>query len=477
MHRRPISSRPLAISSFALVLAACNGGGGPHASAVDPPLSAHSLAQPQTALDPTHHHRNHHRSRGKIRHVVIIVQENRSFNNLFYGFPGAMTVTYGYNTSGQKITLQPVVLETDWDLGHAANHFFAACNGSGSIPGTNCRMNGFDNEPWQCGKPGYSPCPNSNPPYSYVPHSETKPYFAMGEQYVVADQMYASNFDASSFISHQYIIAAQAEGSVNYPYGNYWGCEGGAGDNIPILGPQRQVPNVSGPSERVCFKDKSLGEEADKAGVSWAYYTSPIGKSGGLWSAYQANHHVYYGADWTTNVITPQTQFFNDVSNGNLPQISWITPTCPNSDHASCRSNTGPQWVASLVNAIGQSKYWKNTAIFIFWDDYGGWYDPEPPAYADNYGLGMRLPLIIVSAYAKKGYVSHVHYEHGSILKFVEDQFRLERLSASDTRATSPEDDCFDFKKPPREFKVIPTVLGKDYFMHQPPDLRPPDTQ
>ncbi len=75
-------------------------------------------------------------------------------------------------------------------------------------------MNGFDNEYWGCGA---ASCPNQNPPYSYVPHDETKPYFDMGKQYVLADQMYASNFDASSFISHQYIIAAQAEASVNYP--------------------------------------------------------------------------------------------------------------------------------------------------------------------------------------------------------------------------------------------------------------------
>ena len=133
--------------------------------------------------------------------------------------------------------------------------------------------------------------------------------------------------------------------------------------------------------------------------------------------------------------------------------------------------------MASLVNAIGQSKYWNNTAIFIFWDDYGGWYDPEPPAYVDYDGLGIRVPMVIVSAYAKKGYVSHVHYEHGSILKFVEDQFGLGRLSASDTRATSPAKDCFNFNLAPRKFQAIPTVLGKNYFMHQPLDLRPTDTQ
>ena len=463
MSCNPLSSRPLIMAAFGLVLSACNGNDGLTTSAPSVTLSSQSFAQASLK-------QVHPRSSGKIQHVVIIVQENRSFNNLFYGFPGATTTTYGYNTSGQKITLQPVGLETTWDLSHDASGFFAGCNGTGSIPGTNCRMNGFDGEWIGCGHPS-PPCPNSNPPYSYVPQSETKPYFDMGEQYVVADQMYASNLDGS-FVSHQYLISGQAQAAVNLP--PVWGCEGGSGDIIYKIGPDRQIPDGH---EQACFSSTSLGQEADSAGVSWAFYAGAIGGNGGIWSAYQANRYVYYGSDWKNDVINPQTQFFNDVSNGNLRQISWVTPTCKNSDHAGCGSNTGPQWVASLVNAIGQSKYWNSTAIFIMWDDFGGWYDPEPPAYADYDGLGIRVPMVIISPYAKRGYVSHVHYETGSILKFVENEFGLGRLASSDTRATSPKKDCFDFKKQPRKFKVIPTVLGKDYFMHQALDLRPPDTQ
>jgi phospholipase C len=130
--------------------------------------------------------------------------------------------------------------------------------------------------------------------------------------------------------------------------------------------------------------------------------------------------------------------------------------------------------VASLVNAIGESRYWDNTAIFIFWDDYGGWYDPEPPAMLDYDGLGMRIPMLIVSAYAKKDYVSHTQYEHGSILKFVEETFGLPALAASDKRATAP-NDAFDFNKPPRAFETVPSQYGIDYFMRQPPDHRDPD--
>lgn len=457
-----------AAAALALVLSACNGNSGLTSSTSGLPLYSASLPRVEAPRKRV----QHYLSSSKIQHVVIIIQENRSFNNLFYGFPGATTTTYGYDTSGKKITLQPVPLEAHWDIEHNASSFFLSCNGTGSIPGTDCKMNGFDKETWTCGTSGHSSCP-SNPPYAYVPQSETKPYFTMGEQYVVGDQMYASNLDASSFTAHQYAIAGQAEGAVNYPTG-LWGCEGGTGDTVVILGPQRQIPYGR---EQVCFGDTTLGQEADKAGVSWASYSSAIGKSGQGWDGYQANRYVYDGSDWKKNINNPQTQFFNDVSNGKLPQITWVTPTCQNSDHADCRSNTGPQWVASLVNAIGQSKYWNSTAIFIFWDEFGGWYDPQPPAYVDYDGLGVRVPLIIVSPYAKKGYVSHVHYEDGSILRFVEDQFGLGRLAASDKRATSPEADCFNFNAAPRKFRVIPSALGKQYFMHQAPDLRPPDTE
>ena len=456
MRSRLLRRRPFLLAIFVLLLSACNGTG--------------QLAGTPSALSPTHVHR--HVGSTPIQHVVIIVQENRSFNNLLYGFPGATTQSWGYDSHGDKIKLKPIGLQTTWDLEHDSTGFFEACDGTGSYPGTNCQMNGFNEEYSGCGHGGQPACPFGDPEYAYVPHKETKPYFDMGQQYVVADQMYASNFDASSFISHQYIIAAQAESSVNYPEGA-WGCPGGSGDEIATVGPDRQIPYGY---QQACYTDTTLGEEADNAGVTWAFYTSTVSGDGGIWSAYQANQYVYYGPDWSQDVITPQTQFFNDVSNGNLRQISWITPTCENSDHAGCGSDTGPSWVASLVNAIGESQYWDSTAIFIFWDDYGGWYDPQPPKMLDYDGLGLRIPMIIVSAYAKQGYVSEVQYEHGSILKFVEDQFGLPRLAASDTRATSPQDDCFNFNQSPRTFKPIPTVYSRYYFMHQPPDLRPPDT-
>jgi phospholipase C len=431
-----------------LLAAGCRGSGGPGTSSVLPAASSRTAIAPVPAFHPN----------GKIEHVVIIIQENRSFNELFYGYPGAKTVAYGYDSANRKIALKPVGLATTWDLDV---NFVKACNGTGKVPGTDCRMNGFN------GSCKLNRCKNEYAAYGYVPHAQTKPYFDMAERYVLADEMYASNYDASEFVAHQYLIAAQANATVNYPLTN-WGCPGGPADQIWTIDKKR---SLSTPVE-ACFDSATIGDELDAAGYTWAFYAGPIGigagktcgqgsegegyeERNGIWSAYQAVRHICYGRDWDKDVISPPAQFRDDVKRGRLRTVTWITPTDADSDHAGNDSAKGPSWVASLVNAVGESKFWDSTAIFVVWDNYGGWYDPEPPAYVDYDGLGIRVPLLIVSPYARQGFVSHVHYEDGSILKFVEDQFGLARLAASDTRAKSPEKDCFNFKQPPRKFVRI----------------------
>lgn len=456
-----VTSRTLLVLAFAAILSACSANGGTSGAMPGLPAGATSFRNFSSS-----------NGSGKIQHVVIIVQENRSFNDIFYGFKGAKTAKYGYDSKGEKIKLTPIGLETGWDIDHSSGSMEAACNGTGSIPGTNCQMNGFNNEWVGCGYTSQA-CPSKHPQYAYVPHSETAPYFAMAKQYVLADRMYASNFDASSFISHQYIISGQAESAVNYPYGA-WGCPGGSGDEVGEVGPQRQVPNGY---EIPCWDPTTLGDELDGAGISWAYYAMSYSHYPGIWSAYQAINHIYNGKDWKKDVIGNPAQVLTDVSKGKLRTVSWVTPTWPNSDHAGSGSKTGPSWVASVVNAVGESKYWKSTAIFLMWDDYGGWYDREPPDYVDYDGLGFRIGLVVISPYAKAGYVSHVHYEHGSILKFVEDLWGLPRLAASDSRANSPAADCFNFNQSPRKFQMIQAPLDEQYFLHQKPDYHVPDEE
>jgi len=397
---------------------------------------------------------------GKIKHIVYIVQENRSFDNMFQGYPGADTVSSGKNSQGQRIKLQPWSLAHQYVIDHSDDAMFAACNGTGKIPGTDCRMDGFDNES------GYGGPPNRE--YVYVPHSESKPYFDMAREWVLADRMFQSQLD-ESFTAHQYIIAAQADWTVNLPT-SYWGCQGGPSDTVPTLLPWRKP----GPYIQACFSYQTLGDELDKAHLSWRFYASAYGSrssgTGGTWSSYQAVRHIYYGKDWKKDVISPNWKFITDVRAGKLANFTWITPVCADSDHVNCPGGYGPSWVSALVNTVGKSKFWDSTAIFVQWDDWGGLYDHVAPAYENRDSLGFRVPLLVISPYAKKGYVSHVHYETASVLRFAEDLYGLDQLAPADRRANSPAGDCFDFSQAPRPFLKIEAPLAPKFFMGPLPD-------
>ena len=415
------SAPPLAL---ALALSACSAGGAPPGA---------PGALPQTL---------HRTSSSPIQHVVFIIQENRSFNNLFLGYPGATTQNYGYDTSGDKIALQPISLATGWDIDHSSTSFFEDCDGTGSLPGTNCKMDGWNNELAGLGAP-------KNFAYAYVPRSQIKPYWDLARQYVLADRLFTSNLDGS-FISHQYAVAAYASRTVDDPEAE-WGCEGGRADTIPTFTAQRTL----GKRIPACFDNPSIASEADAAGVSWRFYSGSISGDGGIWSAYQAIKPIYHGADWNSDVINPPSQFLTDVAAGTLAGITWITPTYETSDHAGLNASEGPAWVASVVNAIGTSQYWNSTAIFIIWDDWGGWFDPLGPTPVDYDGYGMRVPLLVVSAYAKQRYVTHVAYETASVDRFIEDTFGLSPLAAADARAADPAADTLDYGRKPRRFKKI----------------------
>jgi phospholipase C len=375
-----------------------------------------------------------------IAHVVFIIQENRSFNNLFMGYPGATTQSYGYDASGHKIVLRAQNLAELWDIDHFSPAFFAACDGKGKLPGTRCKMDGWDHEL-------KTPLAPKHAPYAYVPEAQVDPYWKMAKQYVLADKMFASNLDGS-FIAHQYVVAAYASRAVDSPGGS-WGCEGGSGDTIRTLTSSRTY----GSSTPACFGNLTIGNEADTAAVSWKFYTGAVNGNGGIWSSYQADSDIYNGPDWTSDVINPPSQFLTDIASGKLANITWITPTYENSDHPGLNASGGPGWVASIVNAVGGSSFWKTTAIFIMWDDWGGLYDPVPPPFKDYDGLGFRVPLLAISPYAKRDYVTHVQYETASVLRFIEDTFRLQPLAASDERANDPATDAFDYSQQPRKFK------------------------
>jgi phospholipase C len=290
----------------------------------------------------------------------------------------------------------------------------------------------------------------------------------MAHEGVLADRMFQSQLD-ESFIAHQYIIAAQAAWSVDLPPFE-WGCGGGKYNTVSTITIDR---NPNGPSRHPCYDYQTLGDELDKANLSWRFYATRYGDSsddGAVWSSYYAIRHIRYGPDWKKDVIAPNWKFLTDVRAGKLANFTWITPVCDDSDHVNCPGAYGPSWVAALVNAVGKSKFWDSTAIFIQWDDWGGLYDHVAPEYKDRDSLGFRVPLIVMSPYAKHDYVSHVHYETASVLRFAEDLYGLGQLAPADKRANSPAADCFDFTQKPRPFVKIDAPTPPKFFMHQYPD-------
>jgi phospholipase C len=377
----------------------------------------------------------------KITHVIYIVQEGRSFDDLFQGYPGARTTPTGEISTAKSIALSPISLKARYDIDTQARAMFISCDGTGKLPGTACRMNGFNNEERYGGPKGVE-----YPMYAYVPHEESKPYFDMAREWVVADHVFASQIDGS-FTAHQYIVAAQSGHAIGLPDGS-WGCQGGKNDSIATLTQRRRY----GPYESACFTYKTLANELERAHLSWRFYTADKATS-----SFAFDKRVYGSPQWNRDVVQPPSRFLNDVANGKLANMTWITPTCADSDDVNCGGGGGPPWVASLVNAVGESKFWSSTAVFVQWDDWGGLYDEVAPRFKDYDGLGFRVPLLVISAYAKHGHVSNARYETTSVLRFTEDIFGLRQLTEADRRATSPAADCFDFSQRPRKFIPIKT--------------------
>ncbi len=457
------SRAPLAATFAALVLASC-GGGGAAATAMPP--------QPP-ARGPSHKSGS-----SPIKHIVVMIQENRSFDDLFATFPNAYGATQGrvkYGSGYTYVPLQEVALNEPCDFGHGYAGFVRNYDGG--------KMDGFVLN----GK-----CRGDNTaPYQYVNPAQIQPYWELAQQYVLADQIFQTQ-GSGSFTAHQDLIAgatlinpARTKSLVDYPTSAPWGCDNPTpGVHTSYLlwtGTKIAYRYLQGP--KPCLSYATLRDRLDAKSVSWKFYTPQVDTPGGIWSAFDAIKAVRDGPEWTTNVISPETTVLTDVSSGKLPALSWVIPDRNNSDHPRSPADNGPSWVASVVNAIGESAYWKNTVIVIVWDDWGGFYDNWPPPFFDHWGgLGFRVPMIVVSPYAremqrgKPGYISHTQYEFGSILKYAEETFGLDSLNTTDARANSISD-CFDFSQSPRKFHTITSSRSKRFFLHERPSNLPVDSE
>jgi phospholipase C len=465
--------------AVAFSLAACSGG-----------ATSNSIPASSIAWRPSRSHTVATHDSGSftpITHIVVIVQENRTMNNLFATFPGVTGTTTGkrlVNVNG-KVTLKSVKLkETNLFVKSNLNHAY-----SGFITGwDNGKMDNFNNIKRSSGVHLEEAAP-----YQYVNPSAIAPYWDLAREWGLANAMFTTQGSAS-FTAHQALIRGgtmiDANDSLidNLRYtNNAWGCDSPSGSKTSLITTQLVVKKAKGPFP--CTSDfpgsggnyATLRDLMDNAGVSWKYYAPQVGSAGGIWSAFDVISPVRFGPEWGTNVSWPETNILNDVANGNLPAMSWVIPSSQNSDHPGEGSDTGPSWVASVVNAVGQSQYWPSTAIIITWDDWGGFYDPVPPPPRDNQGgPGFRVPMILISPYAREtsssqpGYISQTTYEFGSIVQFVEDTFNLGRLGTTDG-TTNSIDDMFDFFQSPRQFQAVGSKYSRAYFLHQKPSRVPVD--
>jgi phospholipase C len=406
--------------------------------------------------------------RGHIKHVVVIFQENRTPDNLFQGLPGADIAASGLDSKGNTIPLQPIHLANDYDLGHHHYDFLDMYDGG--------KMDGADKILARCKAPAAS-CGPPDPSYMYVYPEDVAPYMQLAQTYTFGDRMFQSN-QGPSFPAHQYIIA----GTSTPTSGGQWddwlasenprdpptgptGCvDAPATQKVPLIDPNGVENNGIYP----CYEHATLMDLLDQAGHSWSYYATSTST---IWTGPNAIAHIREGADWA-RIIIPETTVLTDIASGTLADVSWVTPNGLDSDHAMGNDGSGPSWVASIVNAIGNSAYWSDTAIFITWDDWGGWYDHVAPPVRSSYEAGFRVPLIVVSPYAKKAYVSHQTHLFGSILRFIEETYGLGSLHYEDAIADDLRD-CFDFTQSLPAYRPVKAPHDAAYFLerarHQPP--------
>ena len=408
-------------------------------------------------------------SRGAIQHIVIIIQENRTVDNLFNGLPGADTVNAGKNMSGETIELKPISLTAPYDMSHRHGAWQNDYNGGA--------MNGFSTEPENCHSPGHCP-PDETASYGYVQRTQTWQYWEMAQSFTFADKLFQSN-QGPSFPAHQYLISgtstigdhSKLKASDNPGdtdgISKQGGCDSVKSTRVKTIDPAGNEGKLVFP----CFERKSIMDLMNKNGISWTYYQESGGA--GQFHAVDAIKQIRYGPSYD-NVKWPSAEILRDIHKGRLAQVVFVTPSAKASDHPASNNGSGPSWVASVVNAIGNSQYWRSTAIVVTWDDWGGWYDHVKPPVYNSFELGFRVPMIVISPYARRKYVSHTQYEFGSILKFVEDTFSLGSLGTTDVRATSIAD-CFKFDSKATAFTPIRTNLPPGYFERLPVSSDPVD--
>ena len=447
-----------------------------------------------------------------FEHIVLIVQENRTPDNLFQGLCttafscstnprfsqyNIQTANWIDKTSPSHVT-QPltVALANTYDLDHSPTAFKRECDVNATTHV--CTMDG-------AALVACSGTCLTQPQFRYVDNSTgtLNPYLELARQYGWANYMFQTN-QGPSFPAHQFLFggtsapttpddAAGVFAAGNGQGGaNIAGCIASTGTHVALIVP----PGIMNTSMFPCFEHNTIPDVLP-AGLTWKYYAP---SAGSIWTAPDAINHICQpdlpvggkcvGPEWVKNVVLAPQNVLTDIGKCALANVVWVIPKGQNSDHANVNSGGGPAWVSSVVNAIGSStckdvngrSYWETTAVVITWDDWGGWYDHEPPTILaqpqGDYQYGFRVPMIFVSAYTRAGLVENTRRDFGSILRFIEHNFGVPEgaLTFADARAKDALDNFYDLRLAPRPFALIPAAKTATFFINDKTPALDPDT-
>jgi phospholipase C len=416
----------------------------------------------------------------KIRHVIMITQENRSFDSYFGTFPGADGIPMRNG--------RPTVCIPDPRRGHCQRpyHDRSLVNAGGSHGATSAvkdidggKMDGFLRQ----AEAGGAACLHSLGPLfplcslshlhpdvmGYHTGAEIPNYWAYARHYVLQDHLFASNL-GWSLPAHLYAVSAW---SAACKTASPMSCE-------TALGPPGGHGNTAftrGPTTPYRWTD--LTYLLDRDHVSWGYYIhngrqpdcasgaeechlpTLSAKTPGIWNPLPKFTTVRQ--DHQLGNIQGIGRFYTAAHTGTLPAVSWVVPDEVHSEHPPANIAVGQAWVTHIINTVMHSSDWDSTAIFLAWDDWGGFYDNVPPPHVDGAGYGLRVPGLVISPYARHDYIDHQTLSFDAYLKFIEDDF------LNGQRLNPKTDGRPDSRPDVREDAPILGNLTHDFNFHQPP--------
>jgi phospholipase C len=467
--------RALCLLPFAVVAGACTGSHVTQGSRRSTPSGQSTLESP-AELAGIH----------KIRHVVVIMQENRSFDSYFGTYPGADGINKSVCVRDPKDDcVHPFVDHHDINAGgpHAEESAFGDIGGG--------KMDGFILEATigvvHCPVFTYPDCKTAKPRdvMGYHTGSDIPNYWSYARDYVLQDHMFSPALGAST-PAHLYAVSGWSAFCTqhNRPFS----CTNNPTAPYPPKSLGRSTARLRHLTTHPIYAWTDLTYLLHRHRVSWAYYVvkgsepdcanpaaircTPVDQDStkaGIWNPLPDFDTVRN--DHELGNIKPGSAFYAAARAGTLPAVSWVTPSAAVSEHPPFPVSAGQSYVTSLVNAIMRGPDWKSTAIFLTWDDWGGFYDHVVPPVVDKNGYGLRVPGLVISPYARRGYIDHQNLSFDAYNKFIEDDFlQMQRLDPQtdgrpDPRISVRENvpilgnlvNDFNFSQSPRPPTLLPT--------------------